>query len=66
MRALGVLAVGAGLLVAGLVVVPWLLYRDVQWRNRQRFMGRYAQPVEPWADEGIHLAESAEAGARAA
>lgn len=60
------LALGAGLVVVGCIAVPWLLYREVQWRKRQRFMFRYAQPVEPWAGDGVELAECAEMGARAA
>jgi hypothetical protein len=60
---------GLGLFALGCVAVPWLVFREIQWHRRQRWMGHYEQPVEPWRpdedDEVNGLAMWAEADAHA-
>lgn len=65
-RVVGLMALGLGVLAVATVAVPWLLYRDVQWRRRARWIGGYEQPAEPWVREAERQASYAEAGARAA
>jgi hypothetical protein len=55
------LVVGMLALAVAPIACAWLLYREVQWRRRKRWMGHYEQPVEGWA-----MAEHAEAGGREA
>ena len=68
-HALSLMALGLGALALGVVAIPWLIFREVQWHRRQRFMGHYEQPVEHDAlsllNEDVEaelLAEWAEAG----